>query len=323
MCFKVLLVASLSFAQDTGTNGDRSGALLAYPKNTMALNSKGLPVALTTNELYGVGKCTELPCSNKVVAMPAFEDPVLRFHAANSKALELHTTVTCGGKGVSSKSGHAAPLYKSRSTCGILPGGPWAPWTPPGYSKCWTRRFGQLANLRPGNLVLDLGSACGYPLTMLAEWFGVQGVGVDFMQPMVDWANEMAANNSLPLRFCQGDMHDLDWLPSDTFHHAMSNAALMYTKTDGCTILANLIRSLKPGGLLYLGWNKYGPFHRVHGLQACIKSLIRDRDGMDIEIVHSFKEGTSRWCGEADYSNMTGHVLKKIVQIIYYSHYVN
>jgi hypothetical protein len=77
----------------------------------------------------------------------------------------------CGPHPTGLEKSNSFAFYTTRSkTMCELPAGPWAPWTPSSNSKCYARRFGQAAALKPGQIVLDLGSACGFAMGMLFEY---------------------------------------------------------------------------------------------------------------------------------------------------------
>lgn len=153
---------------------------------------------------------------------------------------------------------------------------------------------------------------------MLYEWFGAHGFGIDFQQGHVDFATELAANNSLPHKFCLGDMKDLDWLPSDYFDHVISVAAFMYFRGDGstdaaCKSVANALRSMKAGGVFHLGFNThmYSGAKQMLECQTVINQAesVKAR-GWKVD-VDFFYEGSDAWCGNCSHRNVTGYLLRK------------
>merc|ERR1712216_414882 len=64
---------------------------------------------------------------------------------------------------------------------------------------------GTLLKLRPGQVVLDVGSGCGQTAVWLHDWFGARTIGVDFVEKGVLFAREKVASR-VPARFCWLDI---------------------------------------------------------------------------------------------------------------------
>jgi cyclopropane fatty-acyl-phospholipid synthase-like methyltransferase len=112
--------------------------------------------------------------------------------------------------------------------------------------------------MRPGDKVLDIGSGCGHKLTMLTEWFGVQGYGVEYTPANVDYSSVVAQTNKLPLQYCLANAKNLGFLPSEGFEHAVTVALPNYFSfEESCALFDEVHRTLKPGGQLLVGWNHW------------------------------------------------------------------
>merc|ERR1712014_566586 len=65
--------------------------------------------------------------------------------------------------------------------------------------------LGTLTGLRPGQLVLDVGSGCGLYSEWLYEWFGARSIGLDFVEAAVEFAQKKVASKA-PAAFCWLDI---------------------------------------------------------------------------------------------------------------------
>ncbi|CAE7360152.1 unnamed protein product [Symbiodinium natans] len=86
---------------------------------------------------------------------------------------------------------------------------------------------GHMVQLRPGQLVLDVGSGCGHFAEWFHDWFGAQTIGVDFQKAGVDYANKHVAT-SVPAQFCWMDVASQlssRWLPPRSVDLAIAISA--------------------------------------------------------------------------------------------------
>ncbi|CAE7547262.1 unnamed protein product [Symbiodinium microadriaticum] len=93
---------------------------------------------------------------------------------------------------------------------------------------------GHMVQLRPGQLVLDVGSGCGHFAEWFYDWFGAQTIGVDFQKAGVDYANHYVAT-SVPAQFCWMDVASQlssRWLPARSVDLAIAISVLHYLRSD-------------------------------------------------------------------------------------------
>ena len=112
-----------------------------------------------------------------------------------------------------------------------------------------SERLVQLAGLRPGQTVLDVGSGIGEPALTAARVVGPNGrvVGVDLAPDMVARARRRADGTG-NVEFIEGDVETLD-LPGTAFDAVLSRWGLMFA-TDHVAAFRTLRRLLAPGGVL-------------------------------------------------------------------------
>ena len=121
--------------------------------------------------------------------------------------------------------------------------------------KCVFIVIAEKFSFRPGELLLDWGSGCGFTLSWAKAYYDVDVLGID-VTPAAAWA----AKYSLGLS-CVADGRELDWVPNDLFDYVFSYAALLHLDSDEqCAVAHQLVRKLRPGGRAFLGWNRA---HRV------------------------------------------------------------
>jgi ubiquinone/menaquinone biosynthesis C-methylase UbiE len=107
------------------------------------------------------------------------------------------------------------------------------------------------AQIRPGMRVADLGCGCGkttYLLYALVQPGGT-AVGVDVSEKRLEYAQDNYAREGI--EFVRGDI----WRPLDelgSFDFVWVRFVLEYFRSNGCEIVANASRILKPGGTLCL-----------------------------------------------------------------------
>lgn len=110
-----------------------------------------------------------------------------------------------------------------------------------------------------GEHLIDVGCGCGHTSLELARRVGPEGavVGVDISQPMLEIAHRRAAAMpGLPVRFREADVQTAA-LGSSVFDAAFSRFGVMFF-SDPTAALANLGRSLRPGGrLAFVCWQPF------------------------------------------------------------------
>ncbi len=116
----------------------------------------------------------------------------------------------------------------------------------------YKRQLLDLLDLRPGLSVLDLGCGPGADLPSMASAVTESGrvVGVDIDPRMVDAANERFHDRP-HVEIHLADGHALPFGDA-TFDRVRTDRALQHV-ADPAAVLAELLRVLKPGGLLRLG----------------------------------------------------------------------
>lgn len=108
-----------------------------------------------------------------------------------------------------------------------------------------------LAALRPGEVVLDLGSGGGIDVLLAARRVGPAGhaYGLDMTDAMLDLARANAARSGLAnVTFVKGDIEAIP-LPDATVDAIVSNCVINLA-ADKDRVLAEAYRVLKPGGRL-------------------------------------------------------------------------
>lgn len=108
-----------------------------------------------------------------------------------------------------------------------------------------------LASLKPGEVVLDLGSGAGFDAFLAAQRVGPTGriIGVDMTAEMLAKARSLAAAHDYTnVEFRQGDIEDLP-VDDNTVDAIISNCVINLT-TDKARTFREAHRVLKPGGRL-------------------------------------------------------------------------
>lgn len=106
-----------------------------------------------------------------------------------------------------------------------------------------------LANLRPGEVVLDLGSGGGIDVLLSARRVGSTGkaFGLDMTDEMLALAEENRRNSGLTnVEFLKGDIEEIP-LPSSSVDVVISNCVINLA-ADKDRVLREVFRVLKPGG---------------------------------------------------------------------------
>lgn len=109
----------------------------------------------------------------------------------------------------------------------------------------------EVADLHPGETVLDLGSGVGGDVFLAANRVGKQGrvIGLDMTTEMLDLARSKAEEAGVTnVEFVQGYLEAIP-LPDDSVDIAISNCVLNLA-ADKAIVLAEVARVLRPGGRL-------------------------------------------------------------------------
>lgn len=144
--------------------------------------------------------------------------------------------------------------------------------------------IGTTTGLSAGQLVLDIGSACGHFALWFHEWFGARTFGVDFVEAAVQYAQREVATK-VPSQFCWLDVASgLQWMPSGIANLATAISVLHYLRTDmsrfetgdnivggrgartpcrhlrrtvrtQCSVAREMLRAVKVGGHVWIAHN--------------------------------------------------------------------
>ena len=129
-----------------------------------------------------------------------------------------------------------------------------------------------LAQLQPGQSVLDLATGTGLAAIPAAEIVGNRGriVGVDISQGMLDQARmKVRAAGLRNVELSQGDVEQLDFA-SESFDAILCSSSLMWM-TDIPATLSRCLTWLKRGGLLAFSCYSETSFMIPHLVNACAK----------------------------------------------------
>lgn len=124
------------------------------------------------------------------------------------------------------------------------------------FTQRCAKRLLELANLKTGESVLDVGTGTGLVATVATQLVGTTGkvVGVDFSPEMLAQAKQKATGVS-QLEFREGDAEHLD-LPDESFDVVLYASSLFFVP-DMLQAVRESWRVLKPGGRL--GFSSFGP----------------------------------------------------------------
>ncbi|NOX30229.1 MAG: methyltransferase domain-containing protein [Actinobacteria bacterium] len=106
-----------------------------------------------------------------------------------------------------------------------------------------------IADLKPGEIVLDLGSGGGLDVILSAKRVGPTGkaYGVDFLPEMLDLARANATDAGVSnVEFLEGMIEDLP-LPDASIDVVVSNCVINLAPDKG-PVFAEIARVLRPGG---------------------------------------------------------------------------
>jgi ubiquinone/menaquinone biosynthesis C-methylase UbiE len=112
--------------------------------------------------------------------------------------------------------------------------------------------------------VLDAGCGTGVQARYCAGQ-GAKVVGVDISHRLLVEARERAAEESLDIRFLQGDIENLGMFPGRCFDAILCSVVLTFHLQE---VFAELNRVLRPGGCLYLS--------DLHPIFNCGRQEVRD-----------------------------------------------
>jgi arsenite methyltransferase len=107
----------------------------------------------------------------------------------------------------------------------------------------------EVADLRPGDTVLDLGSGGGLDVLLSARRVGPTGkaFGLDMTAEMLDLARERAAEaGAANVEFLAGRIEDIP-LPANSVDVVISNCVIALS-VDKAAVFAEIARVLRPGG---------------------------------------------------------------------------
>lgn len=110
-----------------------------------------------------------------------------------------------------------------------------------------------IAELKPGETVLDLGSGAGFDAFLAAKLVGETGnvIGVDMTQEMVERANENAEKLKVTnVDFRSGKIEELP-VADDSVNAVISNCVINLSP-DKNKVFSEIYRTLKPGGRLVI-----------------------------------------------------------------------
>ena len=117
--------------------------------------------------------------------------------------------------------------------------------------KCVLVVIAEKFDFRPGELLLDWGSGCGFTMSWAKAYYDVDAIGID-----VTASAAWAAKYSIGLS-CMADGRNLHWLPDELFDYVFSYAALLHLSfEEQCEVAHQLVQKLRRGGRAFLGWNR-------------------------------------------------------------------
>ncbi|CAE7541247.1 unnamed protein product [Symbiodinium natans] len=160
--------------------------------------------------------------------------------------------------------------------------------------KCVLVVIAERFSFRPGELLLEWGSGCGFAMSWAKAYYDVDSLGVDIM-PAAAWA----AKYSLGLS-CVADGRKLQWIPNGLFDHVFSYGALRHLSfEEQCEVAHQLVRKLRIGGRAFIGWNRanlVGPWKWYDCFRADIGSFV------ELEVLEEanlFVEDSSKIAGSS------------------------
>jgi len=114
-------------------------------------------------------------------------------------------------------------------------------------------------NLRRGNRILDLACGEGSKTLELARR-GMNVVGVDIAKVLVDYGNESAQKENLPVKLIEGDMRDVRF--NDQFDACIVISSFgLFDDSGNLKVLQTVEKALKHNGKFYI--DLLNPFTRI------------------------------------------------------------
>ena len=177
-----------------------------------------------------------------------YADAATRSAAGDHETARAVETACCGGAPVATTDEHGgvvfgADLYKPEAALG-------SPATALAASLgCGVPTA--VADLHPGEVVLDLGSGAGADVLISARRVapGGKAIGLDMTPEMLELARRNAADAGVDnVEFLQGYLEDIP-LPDDSVDVVISNCVINLA-ADKSVVLAEAARVLRPGGRL-------------------------------------------------------------------------
>ena len=290
--------------------GHTLGEFFIYPRKDTSVNVKELPQSLQTHLFCGYNHncsidalchCPITPqnTSHKFAIYPPLQFPSDITDFGWQKHFKIgyppYFNASLYENSESRKEREAWNLFNFRLENGYCNNGAgmWSTWTKPGYHKCMARIVGERLNFKPGTKVLDIGSGCGHTLAAWTWWFGIWGMGIDFISSNVEFANKIAIKNNLNYHTYHASIQSLyinNWIPQQSFDFVFSSAVLMYVKRDiACRVMVKSIEILKKNGIAWFAWND-----KISGMTQCIESYHNKRNNETISIDYY-------WLNETDF----------------------
>ena len=145
-----------------------------------------------------------------------------------------------------------------------------------------------IANLKPGEVVLDLGSGGGIDAFLAARKVGPQGrvIGLDMTEEMINWALENAKKIGLTnVEFKLGEMETIP-LPDKSVDVVISNCVINLSP-DKDSVFREIFRVLKPSGRMAVSdivtQGKLPKFitQNAEAWTSCVGGALQEKDYLD------------------------------------------
>jgi arsenite methyltransferase len=158
-----------------------------------------------------------------------------------------------------------------------------------------------MANLKPGEVVLDIGSGGGLDAFLAAARVGPSGrvIGVDMTPPMLERARASAERNGITnVEFRQGYAEELP-VEDGTVDVILSNCVINLTEDKGL-VFREAFRALKPGGRLEVSdVVSAGPMpielqENAEGWSECVTGALPETEYLDLIVQAGFQGVSTR-----------------------------
>lgn len=178
-----------------------------------------------------------------------------------------------------------------------------------------------IAGLKPGEVVLDLGSGGGIDLFLAAQRIGPTGkaIGLDMTQEMVDLAQKNALKvGALNVEFRLGEMEEMP-LEDESVDVIISNCVINLSP-DKDRVFAEAYRVLKPGGRMVVsdivaeGHLPPAVKESVEAWAGCVAGALEKREYLGKIEAAGFREVKAR-VGESAPSGGTDEIYRWVVHI--------